>query len=323
MLHRVLLAIAGLLVLLTLTSSTYCSISPEKVAFANSVGIVAMNFNARTAYANDVVNSWKNRRRLFVGVIRESAPDILAIQEANEEQLSDIQDALPCFEVITGGSGNQMYGSPVLLVRKDRFYVRSSKRISFSPTPCVPDSRGWGNEMPRSFTVAYLWDKLKQRRLIAVSLHLDHISNLARKKSIEQLVSWLKASADSPIIVMGDFNADAGSKLLRPLVAPSYAASRSRNPLLDAFYAYSGKNPSTYNAFGHKVTEGRIDLILTSPDWGISDANIDTTHEVSLYPSDHYSVVVKLFWDRDPSLWVERNHRPPNTETTVSRQVIP
>ena len=323
MLHRVLLAIAGLLVLLTLTSSTYCSISPEKVAFANSVGIVAMNFNARTAYANDVVNSWKNRRRLFVGVIRESAPDILAIQEANEEQLSDIQDALPCFEVITGGSGNQMYGSPVLLVRKDRFYVRSSKRISFSPTPCVPDSRGWGNEMPRSFTVAYLWDKLKQRRLIAVSLHLDHISNLARKKSIEQLVSWLKASADSPIIVMGDFNADAGSKLLRPLVAQYYTTVGTRVPLVDAYRAYGAPETSTFNGFGHKTTEGRIDLILTSPNWGITGAYIDTYHEGFLYPSDHYPVVVKLFWDRDPSLWVERDHRPRTTKATAARPVIP
>ena len=49
-----------------------------------------MSFNVRNSFARDGVNHWESRKGLVYNVIRDYAPDVLGLQEANSFQLEEL-----------------------------------------------------------------------------------------------------------------------------------------------------------------------------------------------------------------------------------------
>jgi endonuclease/exonuclease/phosphatase family metal-dependent hydrolase len=95
------------------------------------------------------------------------------------------------------------------------------------------------------------------------------------------------------LILTGDFNAAAGSAAYAALLG-SEANAGPR--LTDTYRAFHGADADagTYHAFGAVQPAWLIDWILASGNWGVEAAEIDTTQEAGLYPSDHFPIIARL-----------------------------
>lgn len=134
------------------------------------------------------VLGWDQRRDRMAEVVRDA--DIIALQELSGHQLSDMQQRLPGFEVVTMRTAlpenlhrslSARYGVPLereigelaLFVRTKRLEVIEQHHQWLSPTPEVPLSIGWGNVVPRLLLWCLLRDRGLGAPVVVAATHVD------------------------------------------------------------------------------------------------------------------------------------------------------
>jgi len=251
----------------------------------------AMTFNIRLATGDDGENVWSKRKDFAVKVIRDAAPDVLGVQEAQLSQVDELVEALP--EYTNVGVGRRPDGSDefsAVYFRRDRFHLSDAGTFWLSDTPTVPGSTTWGNSLPRIATWVRLLDRTDKRRLIVINTHWDHESQPARLNSGKLLAARVhELSCDTePVIVMGDFNAMPNN--------PAFATLVEQGNLRDTLSVAhpDEKNISTFNGFGRTKNGPKIDAVLVSPQWQVEDAEIIRVREGKLFPSDHWPVTATV-----------------------------
>ena len=252
-----------------------------------------MSFNIRYGTAADGADAWPHRHARVIGVIQGHHPDILGLQEALEFQLEEIEARLPEYGRVgvAREDGVRQGEFSAILYRKSRFEVREQGTFWFSPSPEVPGSKGWGNNITRICSWARFYDRELARSFYVYNLHLDHESSPSRERSVELLARRIsERSSQDPVLVLGDFNAGEDQPPLRYLLA--------KIPLTDTFRALHPDSSlvATYHAFTGRTEGPRIDHILASRGWRVKSGGIDRSNEAGRYPSDHYPVyaVVRL-----------------------------
>ncbi len=189
--------------------------------------------------------------------LRFFAPDVFGIQEGLLRQLEYLNEQLPGYQRIGVGRDDGKDGGEfsALFFKKDRFKLLDSGTFWLSETPDVV-SKGWDAALPRVCTYVRLRDKQAKKNLWVFNTHFDHVGKTARKESAELILKKIreKNTANEPVIVMGDFNAE-------PAEAPIAVLLRE---LKDA-RALSQEAPfgpeGTFNAF--KFNEPVVRRILT------------------------------------------------------------
>ncbi|MDA0906527.1 MAG: hypothetical protein O2874_09445, partial [Verrucomicrobia bacterium] len=63
-----------------------------------------MSFNIRNSFARDGENHWESRKDLVYSVIKDYAPDVLGLQEANSFQLKELSNEFPQYGKVGEGS---------------------------------------------------------------------------------------------------------------------------------------------------------------------------------------------------------------------------
>lgn len=264
-----------------------------------------MTWNIRYGTANDGAHAWPNRREHVITTIREHAPGILGVQEALRFQLDELLAGLPRYVSVGVGrdDGVDKGEFAAILVDTTRFEVSASGTTWFSDTPQVPGSTGWGNTIPRITTWALLYDRLDDERVWVYNLHLDHISQPSRERSVEFLISEHRRRADAQraresndaeyggarpdprLVVMGDFNSGEDNPAFRRALQAGWrSALRVIHP--DSTFA------GTFTGFRDEVDaeSGVIDHILLGAGWKVADAGVDTRRFGATWPSDHFPV---------------------------------
>ena len=122
-----------------------------------------------------------------------------------------------------------------------------------------------------------------------VVTHLDHIGEEARYQQANMIAQWVKEQTD-PVILMGDFNDSPGSRIHNLLTSP-------QTGLCDTWQSL-GRNEDA-NSFTHHNFSGipqktRMDWILVSSDFSVSDAIIIKDSLNNRYPSDHFPYLAEL-----------------------------
>ncbi|MBN2137018.1 MAG: endonuclease/exonuclease/phosphatase family protein [Sedimentisphaerales bacterium] len=264
-----------------------------------------MSFNIRYGTANDGQNSWNNRREIVFGVIRKYSPDIVGLQEALNFQIEQIRKAAPGYAMIGVGreDGKTKGEYSAILYRKSRFEVEKSGTFWLSDTPEVPGSITWGNACTRICTWARFVEKDTGRAFYHFNLHLDHISQPSREKSMLLLVERIKARRHAdPFVVTGDFNAGERNKAILFLKAKTTLEGPNGNqvgnsiPMVDTFRVVQpdAKRVATFNRFKGGDAGSKIDYILTTADIKVLDAQIIRDNTDGRYPSDHFPVTARL-----------------------------
>ena len=272
-----------------------CSARP----FEDTDNIKLMSFNIRYGTANDRENSWEHRKELVYDVICGSRADVVGLQEALRFQINQIRWALPEYSMIGVGrdDGKRKGEYCAILYRSSRYKVADKGTFWFSNMPWVPGSIHWGNACTRICTWARLVDKSTGKGFYVYNLHLDHVSQPSREKSVELLAKKIMLrESDDPYVVMGDFNAGEDNEAILYLKGKSEGQYKIPITMVDSYRVMNpvGGNVGTFNGFKGTKTGDKIDYIFVSPGTELSEAKIVRTQKDGRYPSDHFPVTTEV-----------------------------
>jgi endonuclease/exonuclease/phosphatase family metal-dependent hydrolase len=251
--------------------------------------LTVMSFNIRYGTADDGPNRWELRRGSLIDLLKRHDPDVLGVQEALHFQLDEMLAALPEYRMVGVGRADGGHGGEysAILYRASRLSAQRANTFWFSDTPDVIRSNTWGNAIERICTWALFDDKLG-RPFYVFNLHLDHVSQPSREKSVELLLNRIASRSPlAPAIVTGDFN--TGEK--------NPATQAMLNVFRDTFRIVhpEATDVGTANQFTlGKVDGEKIDYVFVQPDAQVLSAEIIRTAADGRYPSDHFPVVARV-----------------------------
>lgn len=262
---------------------------PSLAMGANPEPISVVTFNIRYGTAPDGENAWPHRREMVLEELESLKPQILGLQECLRDQLDTILEKFPNLSAV--GIGREQDGtgeySP-LLYDRTRFDLLTAETFWLSDTPQVRASKSWGNRITRICTWARLLDRNANSVIIVMNTHWDHESQPARIESGKLIAKRIKEfDPTEPVIVMGDFNVGPEGPAREPF---------TKIGLRDSFVDIhpDQANKGTFHAFTGKATSDKIDAILVSKQWEVTDAEIIRKEQNGVFLSDHDAVTAVL-----------------------------
>ncbi|MCF8243154.1 MAG: endonuclease/exonuclease/phosphatase family protein [Melioribacteraceae bacterium] len=268
----------------------------QHVSFAQSNDLLKIwTFNLRFATADDGDNSWQYRKDIMFDLLKSERPDIIGTQEGLHYQLAEITDQLGNYKFVGVGrnDGKTAGEFSAIIYDTTRFSIEGAETFWFSETPSAIASKSWGNEITRICTYALIDDMLTGKKFYIFNLHLDHISQNSRVKSIELLRKMIdEKTGGLPVTVTGDFNAEENNEAILLM-------NKSINDEIrftDCFNKIhpGEKNRLTFNGFNGGTEGGKIDYIFCDDQFEIIDSKIIRYSRDGKYPSDHYPVEAVL-----------------------------
>src|SRR5687768_1208270 len=248
-----------------------------------------MSFNIRYGTANDGPDRWELRRGQLMDLLKAHNPDVIGVQEALHFQIDEILAALPEYRMVGVGRSDGGHGGEyaAILYRATRLSARRSSTFWFSDTPEVVKSNTWGAALERICTWA-LFDDKEGTPFYVFNVHLDHVSQPAREKSVGLLLERIAARTPAlPVVVTGDFNAGEANPALRAML-------RSFRDTFRLIHR-DATEVGTANQFKMGTTAGdKIDYVFVEPNTEVLSAEIIRTSVNGRYPSDHFPVIASI-----------------------------
>lgn len=244
-----------------------------------------MSFNLRYDNAGDHGHRWSARRHAVRSILEESRPDLLGIQEGLTNQISDLQCWLDGHTVFGRGREADLGGEHCSIFFRTRaFELLDSGDFWLSETPDVPGSKSWETCCPRMATWALLRSKEHDHRILFLNTHLDHVSELARVKGAELILSFICSfPGANGVVITGDFN-DAADGVVRQFT--------DGDRYIDALAAVN-ETGATCHGFTGKGS-ARIDYVMVSRSFKVVRGKVITDKPDGILPSDHFPIYVDL-----------------------------
>ena len=268
----------------------------QKKQSIESTPINVMSFNIRYDNPGDSLNNWKFRKERVSNAILFYDADILGAQEVLHNQLLDMQQRLPNYNMVgvAREDGETKGEYSALFFKSSRFDLIDSGNFWLSETPDVAGSRGWDGACERIATWAKLKDKLTEKMLFTLNTHFDHEGKVARTESVNLILNKVNELANNlPVVVIGDFNASIDSDIIKGLTDSSNQLSlietRSVSPIV------YGPEWSFHN-FGKIPYEQRslIDYIFVRNGFNVLKHAILAETEGSQFLSDHTPILTVI-----------------------------
>lgn len=259
----------------------------------DSSDLRVMSFNIRNSHARD----WEARKGLVYEVIRDYAPDVLGLQEANSFHLKELSNEFPEYgQVGEGSMGGSKGQHSAILFLEERFKLTDSGSFWLSKTPTQP-SKSWRSAHHRICTWAELLVRETDRTLYVYNTHMDDGSREARENGARMIMERIQGEVQTtPFVFMGDFNAPEDSEVLKIIKGNSEARQNLRIQMVDSFRVLypDRENVGTYNGFTGQSDGSKIDYIMVRPSMKVIEASILQTSREGRYPSDHFPVTAQV-----------------------------
>jgi endonuclease/exonuclease/phosphatase family metal-dependent hydrolase len=241
-------------------------------------------------------NLWVNRKLLVVQLFEKYSFDILGVQEPSRVQLNELMTLMPAYAFIgtdiNGSTAVNKQLSTVIVYKKERIEVIKSGKFWFAENP-EASAIGWDAYSKRICTWAFMKDKLTKKEFYFFSIHLDHLGQVAREKSVELLLAKIpQITGTHPFVLTGDFNFNQKQ-------AP-YQQITANGLLKDAFTLTSQRTNALRGTFNNydpdRINDSRIDHIFVSAAETVKVNHwaIRTDAFNGKYPSDHFPVTAEL-----------------------------
>jgi endonuclease/exonuclease/phosphatase family metal-dependent hydrolase len=171
-----------------------------------------VSFNVRF----DDIAEPASRVLAIVRAIGRMDADIVCLQEAYSVDGFELLDhgrlanflraQLPEYVLLSPeGVAKWASGTPILY-RRERFFAVEQGVRWFSAEPDIPDSRSFGNTIPRNMSWARLYDARGNTHFLVVNLHLDPGAVGMNQRAAEELHAFTRAHSTTPHVLCGDWN---------------------------------------------------------------------------------------------------------------------
>jgi len=256
---------------------------------------VIMTFNIRQDAPDPGNRAWSVRRALVKERIQSNGCDIIGVQEALGNQISNLESDLSGFGRIgTGRDGNGSSEHSSVFYRTARFSLLSSGTFWLSPgAPTIATGPSWDAAYRRICTWARFQDKTNALVFWVFNAHFDHQGATAKQNSAELILSQMQTKIGSePAIFMGDLNANQSSL--------PYATLNDSDLLEETWNIAGTKAPAlrvTGNGWNvNPAGNSQIDHIFVTNQWTVASRFVDWYHKDpgDIVPSDHFPVVSQM-----------------------------
>jgi len=255
----------------------------------NQMNIITYNIRYNTP--SDKENAWPNRRNDVMKLLKRNNADIISVQEALYDQITDLKDGMAGFDYVGVGrdDGNINGEFSAIYYNSSRYALIENGTFWLSQTPQIP-SKSWDAALNRICTWARLKEKETRKTFYVFNTHFDHKGVKARKESALLILKKIGeiAGRKDPVILTGDFNLTPEEK---PLVLIRQKLKDSRQ-----ISETSPQGPiGTFNDFDiTNKLENRIDYIFVNKMVDVKRYGVLTDSRDNRYPSDHLPVLVEI-----------------------------
>jgi len=314
----------------------FLSIFPLFTPAQASETVRIMTFNLRYASATTDLNSWKQwdspdyvpqRRQFAARIITNLMPDVIGFQEGEDDQLDDLETALPAFYAFerqkpSGGGGSE---NAAFAYNTNTVDLLDRGVISLGPSP---GGGYWNNpagtnfqpyvyfdNMGLGFPRLALWGRFSWRatgqEFVFHTTHFDFNNDPqvgSARLITDNTLTRAERSPLSPLgVVVGDFNTTQAGNAWA-LFTGTTSDQGITGDFTDSWQQVHGTwtDSGTFHGFagGTQPADKRIDWILhrggfiATQTVILTDSTL-TTHQTThvtdtMYPSDHYPVFADL-----------------------------
>lgn len=264
---------------------TVMLISGSKM-YAQDLGI--MTYNIRYSIKDHPKDNWDSRKETMVKLLNYYQPEVFGIQEGLIHQLEYIKTNLIDYNYIGVGRENGKDGGEFNAIFYNTRKLKILKEDTFWLSENNEVKKGWDAGYIRICTYALLETKDSKTKFWIFNTHLDHIGPIARDKSVNLILTKIKAlnGNNDSLVLMGDLNDVPKSNPIQTL----------KSSLQDAFDVsekpYYGPK-GTYNGFNpNRIINQRIDYIFVSNLKVINYRHIDDRLDDNGFISDHLPVLI-------------------------------
>ena len=273
---------------------TSCGQIPTTAPAPDLVNV--MSFNIRYDNPEDSLDNWQYRKDRVANAILFYDADILGTQEVLHNQLEDLKMRLPHYGMVGVGreDGKEAGEYSALWYKKERFILLDSGCFWLSETPEVIGSKGWDGACERIASWAKLEDKVSGKIFVVLTTHLDHVGAVARLEGVNLILDKVEELGENlPVIVIGDFNAEPESDVIKRMTDIS-----DPKHLTDARSVSSiVYGPSwSFHSFGKIPYDQRllIDYVFVRNDLKVLRYGVLAETENNAFLSDHAPVLVTV-----------------------------
>ena len=279
-------------------------IYPLNVTYApKSSSMMLMSSNVRFISSDDTGDrAWENRRSAYYKMLNTMSPDIVGLQEAEQQHVKDIlencddysyvgygrksgKDILYQFSTMEQLLGNKHSESTTILYKTDKFTKHSQGWFCHSDQPDKAGSYFAGTEdkQPRISTWVILTHKDTGKKFFYLNSHTCLYDEPMQMeiKLIRDKVKELNTE-NLPVVLSADWNLEEDDSWMTPITSV-YQSARKTAPVSD--------NSCTFHWWG--TQERQIDHIFYS---GLECFEFHTVDRKwnDLYISDHYPIYAKF-----------------------------
>ena len=272
------------------------SYSPE------DTDITLMSSNVRFISSDDTGDrAWTTRRDAYYTMLKTMSPDIVGLQEAEQQHVKDILNNCAGYSYVGYGrksgedilkeyTGLEQYykkhsESTTILYKTDKFTKHSDGWFCHSDQPNKAGSyfAGTEDEQPRISTWAIFTHKDTGRKFFYLNSHTCLYDEPMQKeiKLIRDKVKELNTE-NLPVVLSADWNLEEDDSWMTPITSV-YQSARKTAPVSD--------NSCTFHWWG--TEERQIDHIFYS---GLECFEFHTVNQKwnDLYISDHYPIYARF-----------------------------
>jgi len=254
--------------------------------------LTVMSFNVRYDNPDDGENAWIHRMT-WVADEMENA-DIIGVQEGLNHQVEQLATELAEYDWVGVGreDGKQLGEFSPIFFKSSMFELLGSKTFWLSEERDQPGSIGWDAALPRIATTAHLKDKRSGREFLIINTHFDHRGKVARLRSTELLLQFVKNRIKIPVLLLGDLNLTPDSDAYATLTKDEiFHDTRTAviSPPLGPIGTFSG-----FRKQDNLNEAPRIDYIFASHHFIILSYQAVMSEKNGRYVSDHLPIKVDL-----------------------------
>jgi len=255
-----------------------------------------MTFNLRYNNAGDSLNAWPYRKDKVASQILFHEVNLLGVQEALDDQVTDLQERLSQYKHFGVGRDDGKTKGEYSAIFYDSTRLQWLKGETFwlSQTPTIAGSKGWDAAITRIVTWCYFKDKRTGKKFYAFNTHFDHRGKIARAESAKLLLQKVKEIAGSnPAIITGDFNATPSDEPIQIIVDNTNPLHLTDSKSISKEHHYGPEG--TFNSFTSKETGNEpIDHIFIKNKVSVlQHATLSQSWE-GRFSSDHFPVFARI-----------------------------